>query len=140
MQRRRRLTPDTTIWTEAYGEIPVVSDQAFLETLMAFGQLQTIAGGVVTQIVDRHPTDVPGEMVTTQAVFEWKDRTDAKSQPETQTGVAYVQQPESADPTPEELEAQLEDELLATPAANGEDELPEPDEAEDDSAIPAGQR
>jgi hypothetical protein len=33
------------------------------------------AGGVLTILVGREPTDLPGEMVTTEAVIEWKDRT-----------------------------------------------------------------
>ncbi len=39
-------------------------------------------GGVLTVLPHRVPTDLPGEMVTVAVVFEWKDRTDARSQPE----------------------------------------------------------
>jgi hypothetical protein len=132
MQRRRALEPDTIIETRTYGEVAIVSDRVFLETAMAFAQLQTIAGGVVTQIVDRHPTDVPQEMVTTFAVFEWKDRTDAKAQPEAQTGVAMPAALD--DPTPGELEEALEAE--AEPDGLDPESLAE----EDMDAIPAGQR
>lgn len=40
------------------------------------------AGGVLSVVVDRATTEIPGEMVTISALFEWKDRTDAKPQPE----------------------------------------------------------
>jgi hypothetical protein len=130
--RRRALEPDTIIETRGR-EIAVVSDQAFLEMSVAFAQMQLIGGGVVTSIVERYPTDLPGEMVTTRAIFEWKDRTDAKAQPEAQTGVALAPDAPLPDPSPAELEHHLEEEAAAG-------ELAEPEEAEDDSAIPAGQR
>lgn len=76
--RRRAITPDTYIETETYGRIPCVSDQAFYEAVMAGASMQALAGGVLTVLVDRHPTDLPEESVTVGAVLEWKSRTDAR--------------------------------------------------------------
>lgn len=140
--RRRALGPDQVIYTQAYGEIAVVSDAAFLEMDLAFGQMQLIGGGVVTQIVERHPTDLPQEMVVTRAIFEWKDRTDAKPQPEAVTGTALggaVAVP--ADPSPEELEGALEaQEAAQAPDAEPDGLDPSTLEEEDESAIPAEMR
>lgn len=85
MVRRRRLFPDATIETATYGPVDFVSDEAYLQAVLAAAQTQALAGGVLTVVVHRHPTDLPQEMVTTSAVIEWKDRTDAKSHPEPTT-------------------------------------------------------
>jgi hypothetical protein len=68
--------------TQQFGDVPYVTDQAFLEAVVAAAQTQAMAGGVLSVIVDRHPTDLEHEMVTTAAVIEWKDRGDARPQPE----------------------------------------------------------
>lgn len=118
----------------APGEMEV-SDEAMIESLMEAAALLKRAGGVLTVIVQRVPTDFPGERVTTAAVFEWKDRTDARPQPES------FQQFVSVDPDPEELEAHLEREAVEEarsaglgpdPDAEALERLPE----EDNDAIP----
>jgi hypothetical protein len=85
--RRRTVLPDEVLSTERFGQIPVVSDPGFIDAVVGAAQTQALAGGVLTILVDRHPTDLEGEMVTTMAVIEWKDRTDAKPQPEPTTGM-----------------------------------------------------
>ena len=109
-----------------------------------------ISGGVITCIVGRHPTDLPGEMVTTSAIFEWKDRTDARPHAERAGDVFPVEaaappqrEPEPVeeldDPTPDELEAHLE---IHAPGVADEigDGLDQPEEDEDVSSIPAAAR
>lgn len=91
--RRRTVLPDDTLWTDTYGEIPVVSDQGWVEAVVAAAQAQALYGGVMTTVVDRHPTDLPQEMVTTRGIIELKDRTDARAQPEPQTGATYSPPP-----------------------------------------------
>jgi hypothetical protein len=63
-------------------EVAVVSDEAFLGALLEVGRMVCFAGGTISAAVLRHPTDFPGEMVTVGASVEWKDRTDAREQPE----------------------------------------------------------
>jgi hypothetical protein len=83
MERRRELQPDEILTLPKSGrEIAVVSEEQYLGALVELGRVQMFAGGVITSVLFRHPTDLPGEMVTVGAVLEWKDRTDAKPQPE----------------------------------------------------------
>jgi hypothetical protein len=81
-RRTRELHPDEVFTTRGGREIPVVSEEQFLNELLSLGRLQMFAGGVISSVVFRQPTDLPGEMVTVGAVLEWKDRTDARDQPE----------------------------------------------------------
>lgn len=80
--RRRELHPDETFITRAGREIPVVSEEQYLAALVDLGRFQLFAGGVITAVNFRAPTDLDGEMVTVGGVLEWKDRTDARPQPE----------------------------------------------------------
>jgi hypothetical protein len=70
------------VQTQQYGVIPAVSralqDQAFLDG----AAMMANAGGLFSARAERHPTDLPGEMLTLYLICEWRDRTDAKSQPE----------------------------------------------------------
>lgn len=132
MKRTWVVRPDTDEGT--------VSREAMTASLLDAEALLARAGGVLTVIVQRHPTDFPGEMVTTAAVFEWKDRTDARPQPETQAPLV----PLVEDPTPE----QFEDALAREEALGAGLQAPEdPDaealgrlEEEDVSDIPASVR
>lgn len=54
----------------------------FEQGLLEAGVLLWRSGGVITIAQDRVQTDVDGEMVPRAIMFEWKDRTDAKPQPE----------------------------------------------------------
>lgn len=80
--RRRAVLPDTVYPTRTYGEIPCVSDERFYAAVMEAAGLVALAGGVMQVIVERHPTDLEHERITTRAVVEWKDRTDARPQAE----------------------------------------------------------
>jgi len=82
MIRRRQLLPDQQIHTEAYGPVPCISDSAFDAAMLDLAAMIRFAGGCASVVTARHPTDFPSEMVTIHAVFEWKDRTDAKAQAE----------------------------------------------------------
>jgi hypothetical protein len=105
------------------GEVP---RQAMGEALMDGEALLARAGGMLTVVTQRMPTGFPNEMVTVGAVFEWRDRTDARPQAERP---AY-QEPLREDPSPEELEAALE----ATSEENPDGFTPEADE--DLAAVP----
>jgi hypothetical protein len=153
--RRRELHPDDIFRTRSGHEIPVVSEEQYLAQLVDLGRFQLFAGGVVSALVQRAPTDLPNEMVTVGAVLEWKDRTDAKSQPEPEADSRAVPRdllptdgsdwtPLPADPEPEEPvheeEAAPARAAVPAPPASGDgigDGLEGIDpEAEDESEIP----
>jgi hypothetical protein len=73
MQRRWQVQPDPT---------GIMSREALIEALVDGAAILDIAGGTLSVVVGRAPTNLPGEMVMTGAVLEWRDRTDAKPQPE----------------------------------------------------------
>jgi hypothetical protein len=79
--RSRLLLPDIAVRV-ASGEMEVVSRQALVEAVMEAVVTQDMAGGFISVAVQRQPTGAPNEMVTVSAMVEWKDRTDAKAQPE----------------------------------------------------------
>jgi hypothetical protein len=100
--RRRQVHPDEILTLRDGREIPVVSDEAWLGALLEMGRVVSIAGGTISGAVFREHTDLEGEMVTVHAVLEWKDRTDARPQPE----------PASAPPTEHNYGADLALEAL----------------------------
>lgn len=114
--------------------LPVISREQMRDAYMDGEALQARAGGVFTAYVQRVRTGVPNEMVTVAAVFEWKDRADARPQPE---DGAPVLRPAAATPP-----AEIADEDLAAVAAEMEAPVDvEPDDPgedpdEDLSAIP----
>jgi hypothetical protein len=111
LQRTWAVRPDP--------ETGVADRQQIIEALMDGEALLHRAGGVLSVVVHRAITDLPGEMVTTAAVFEWKDRTDGHTKPQPERATSNVaRQPEPVpelDPTPAELEDRLtsEEEFLA---------------------------
>jgi hypothetical protein len=148
MERRRELHPDQIFTTPKSGrEIAVVSDEQYLEALVEVGRFQLFAGGVITSVLFRHPTDLPGEMVTVGGVLEWKDRTDAKPQPEpvsaprltdeVRAAVAAEEQEEfsrdmqaimanpDAVPPPPASDEDINDGIEVDPLAVDESEIPE---------------
>jgi hypothetical protein len=133
--RRWQIHPDLQLDTEEFGPIPVVSRDTLIEGVMDAVSMLDRSGGVFSVVARRHPTDLPGEMVTVSAIVEWKDRIDAKQQPERQTATVRRSEPD--------LQAAEEIQEAAGPLiAAGE-----PDgfdlsalEEEDDSAIPEPQR
>lgn len=115
--RRRQVQP---------GETGIVEfDDLVREVVNALG-VQDFAGGVVSIVVDRMPTNLQGEMVTVGAVVEWRDRTDAKAAPEPATTKTepFVLHSEQFDVEPKSTVA--EDIDYSTLPEEDVDPLPEP--------------
>jgi len=94
---------------------------------------------VFSVVLMRHPTTLQGEMVTVGAVVEWKDRTDARAQPEVASPPSVSEpawQPEPTEPEPVAYAEPQQSTAVAAPVGDGLDgeRLPE----EDVSSIPAG--
>lgn len=97
----------------------VVSQDALIKAVYDAAIMLDRAGGVASVVVGRAPTGLDGEMVTTGAVVEWKDRTDARAQPEKASTVheepaplALVEDPPVVDdynPQPGEVEVDERD-------------------------------
>lgn len=75
--RRAAVRPDP--------QTGMVAREQHMQAFMDLEAMCWMAGGVGSVITDRARTDVPGEMVTTFAVVEWKDRTDAKPSAEAES-------------------------------------------------------
>jgi hypothetical protein len=106
-------------WAVRPDETGTVSREALIGALVDGATMLDLAGGVLEVVVGRAPTDVPGEMVMTGALLQWKDRTDAKPQPE--ATVAVTPQPKPA-PEPQPLTADEYD-ALGRQAAEERDEI-----------------
>lgn len=134
--RRRVIQPDAVHHTDTYGSIPVVSDDAFLGAVIAAAQVQIFSGGFLSVAVQRHPTDAEHEMVTVGAVIEWRDRTDAKPQPERAAAIppkpVVVEEPSMRDQDEAAVAAALD------PIDDGLDESQLPDE--DLASVPVEMR
>jgi hypothetical protein len=85
MIRRWRVQPDMEEET-ADGMILAVSQEALAVAVMDAVTMVHRAGGVFQVVCERFPTGLPGEMVTTGAVVEWRHRTDARPEPEKPSG------------------------------------------------------
>lgn len=84
MIRRWRVQPDYEEET-AEGTVLAVSQEALALAVMDAVTMIHRAGGVFQVVSERYPTGLPGEMVTTGAVVEWRHRTDARPEPEVRT-------------------------------------------------------
>lgn len=85
-ERIWRVHPDVQVPID--GEwVDAVSRQSLVEGILDGVVMLDRSGGVLTVIVGRTPTELPGEMVTTGAIVQWKNRTDATPQPERATTV-----------------------------------------------------
>lgn len=131
MQRTWVVRPDREVTTTG-DLISAVSQEALMKALVDAAIMLDRAGGCLFVQLIRAETGVPGERVTTLAQVEWKDRTDARPQPE-QTGelepLRVVPEPE----LPAEVVPVEQDEDIYADA--------EPNEiAVDESAVPAGLR
>lgn len=95
--RRRQVHPDET---------GVVTQEALIQALIEAASWLDFAGGMLEVVTARQPTGFPGEMVTTGAAIEWRDRTDARPQPEPTSTIPSAQlrpEPASNDqPNPEQ--------------------------------------
>jgi hypothetical protein len=87
--------------------IEFVSREALVEAFMDALAIIDRAGGVLSIVAGRVPTDVPGEMLTNGLMIEWKDRAHATTSPERPTQVVAPPAPDP-DPSPEVLEARLD--------------------------------
>lgn len=87
MIRRWHVEPDIEVDT-ADGPVLAVSMDAIIQAAADACVMCNRAGGGFSMQFGRYPTGLPGEMVTTGAIVEWRDRTDAKEAPERQTGGA----------------------------------------------------
>lgn len=126
------------------GEIEV-SDDAILASLMEASAILKRCGGVLTVLVQREDGEFPGEMFTTAAIFQWKDRTDARPQPETRQQFVPAPGVLPADPDPDVLEDHLErqarEERLGEGLTDNPDDFPLATlEEEDVDSIPQGAR
>lgn len=137
-QRAKAVRPDQAFEKEDGEVIGVVSLELMIEEVVRAVTTQDFSGGVLQIVVQRHPTGVPNEMVTVGALIQWQDRTDAKPQPEPAAPAQSIEPDESfewdgepvdpgvRDPTPEELEDELEAEARAR---EEHDDVPLPREA-----------
>jgi hypothetical protein len=110
------VRPDTGMQLSDGTMIEFVSREALVEAFMDALAIIDRAGGVLSIVAGRVPTDVPGEMLTNGLMIEWKDRAHATTSPERPTQVV-AQRSEARDaatlaldpdPTPQDLEARLE--------------------------------
>ena len=95
MIRRWHVEPDIEVDT-ADGPVLAVSMDAIIQAAADACVMCNRAGGGFSMQFGRYPTGLPGEMVTTGAIVEWRDRTDAKEAPERQTGGAQRPEPEES--------------------------------------------
>jgi hypothetical protein len=110
MKRPWLVRPDTGMQLSDGTMIEFVSREALVEAFMDALAIIDRAGGVLSIVAGRVPTDVPGEMLTNGLMIEWKERAHATTSPERATQVVAPPPPDP-DPTPQELEARLEAEV-----------------------------
>jgi hypothetical protein len=133
------VRPDTGMQLSDGTMIEFVSREALVEAFMDALAIIDRAGGVLSIVAGRVPTDVPGEMLTNGLMIEWKDRAHATASPERPTQVVAPPAPDP-DPTPEALEAQLEAELDAQRKAAPDGLDPSTLDEVDESSIPESVR
>jgi hypothetical protein len=78
--RAVRVGPDSIYETLDGRRFGVVSRQRQAEKIIDFLTVMDVVGGGFTVLPGRESTGVPGEMVTTELLLKWQDRTDAKPQ------------------------------------------------------------
>lgn len=135
MIRQHLVRPDAVMQAPT-GQVPYVSRETLQEEILRALDVAEFAGGGFTYQAKRYPTGVPHESVTTGAIIQWFSHTQgsSKTQPE--------QHEPLADPTPEQLEDQLEREEMEHQATAGLPDPPDDDEPvlefeeEDNSALP----
>jgi hypothetical protein len=81
-ERFRQVHPDEILTLRDGREVAVVSEELFVNEVAKIASFIAFAGGTMSAVVYRQPTDLRGEMVTVGAVLSWADRTDARPQPE----------------------------------------------------------
>lgn len=128
--RRWLVRPDREIELPDGGLLGIVSREAFVDAVLDAVSMVDRAGGGFTVFSSRYPTDVEHEMVTTGVLVEWRDRTDAKPQPERPSETPRAEVPDGVDPELVEDMDVIAD--AAAPTLDGLDEsaLPEEDLSE----------
>jgi hypothetical protein len=81
-ERFRQVHPDEILTLRDGRELAVVSEEHFVNEVAKIASFIAFAGGTMSAVVYRQPTDLKGEMATVGAVLSWADRTDARPQPE----------------------------------------------------------
>jgi len=109
MIRRWHVEPDMEAQTQD-GIVLAVSRDALIMAAVDAVTMADRAGGGFQMWLERYPTGLPGEMLTTGAVVEWRHRTDARPEAEQQTRQApQVAQPEAEIISPSAYEPPIED-------------------------------
>lgn len=78
--RAVRVGPDSVYTTLEGRQFGVVSRQRQAEKIIDFLTVMDVVGGGFTVLPARESTGVDGEMVTTELLLKWQDRSDAKPQ------------------------------------------------------------
>ncbi len=84
--RSRAIRPDTVLETSDGRVIECVSDEAFVRGVVDAATAITLVGGEMRVVVQRQATEFANEAVTTAALIEWRNHTEAKPQPEPHVG------------------------------------------------------
>jgi hypothetical protein len=90
-ERFRQVHPDEILTLRDGRELAVVSEEHFVNEVAKIASFIAFAGGTMSAVVYRQPTDLKGEMATVGAVLSWADRTDARPQPEPASAAAGAQ-------------------------------------------------
>lgn len=125
--RTVRVGPDEIFTTRSGEQIGVVSLQRQADAAARFANVVDIVGGSYSCLYGRANTGIEGEMVTTELLFHWRDRSDAKPQYEEgisfedSSGVALFgdEQPRQDDEFARDDDFGVEVEYVSGPAANG---------------------
>lgn len=125
-QRKWLVRPDHQIQTLDGDVIAAVSQEALVKAVYDLAIVLDRTGGVGSIIVARAPTGVEGERVTTGALIEWKDRTDARPQPERDAQIPVEPPAENGHAQRAAMDGEFAEALVA--AADSEAELPAVDE------------
>jgi hypothetical protein len=96
-ERFRQVHPDEILTLRDGRELAVVSEEHFVNEVAKIASFIAFAGGTMSAVVYRQPTDLKGEMATVGAVLSWADRTDARPQPEPATTPDHILTPEQID-------------------------------------------
>lgn len=129
----------------AHPETGMVEREDLIHALLDAAAILDRIGGVLSVVQERLPTGAPGEMRSVAVAIEWKDRTDAKAQPEQQVQVvAPPEPPAETEPPPGEESAALMEEpadaLDRSTDSIGDGLDPSTLEDEDLSSVPEGIR
>jgi hypothetical protein len=126
-ERFRQVHPDEILTLRDGRELAVVSEEHFVNEVAKIASFIAFAGGTMSAVVYRQPTDLKGEMATVGAVLSWADRTDARPQPEPASappqmvGVGEVGEMEAPQ---REWNAKMEAEVARRDGGNGAGALP----------------